>query len=148
VSAGNVGRRSAAASGLAMIAFAGTAAMVSAGSVAPPEPDAELVALAAEFVRLQGLIDPLTRRFFQLPANHPDIMVLGQKEIALSAAQDEISYRMQDIPATTDIGLRAKAQVGRRLYLRYRKEEIMDASLNHEEHFVWAMINDMLGGSA
>jgi hypothetical protein len=75
-------RRGIAAGGLAMLALAAAAA--TGDSMAPPGPDAELVALAAEFVRLQRLIDPLTKRFFELSEKDPELEVVGASTFAIA----------------------------------------------------------------
>jgi hypothetical protein len=106
--------------------------------------DTELVALAAEFERLQREIDPLLAHFFSLPPGHPELEAVGMAETASVLLQDEIVARARGISPEGVAGLCAKATISRGLYLRQRSDEIEQDCLNEEESFAWELINNVL----
>lgn len=112
--------------------------------VAIPASDRDLTQMAAEYLHLQALKEPVTKRFFELPENDPELEIVSRHEIALSEQQDAISDKMMGIKATSLEGLRAKALVGRQIFLRHGWGENHDEFPEEDTSFAWALINDLL----
>ena len=111
----------------------------------PQHPDAELLALADLFERLQDEIRPLTERFFTLHmGNLDEIEAVGAAECALVAQQDDLAARAKSISARTLAGYRAKAVIAREIMRRSHKDEIAGDYADEDIDFVWAMVSDML----
>ena len=107
--------------------------------------DAELVALAGEFERLQQQIDPLVERFFNMPKNDPELERVGAVQTELVEQQDELAERAKDIPFTTMAGLQAKATIALCFFERHYSNEDEAACHGEELGFAWRVIRDILG---
>jgi hypothetical protein len=111
----------------------------------PQHPDAELLALAAQFGRLQEEIRPLTAKFFALHmGNMDEIEAVGAAECALVNQQDDLAERAKSISARTLAGYRAKAVIAREILRRSHRDEIAGDYADEDIDFVWAMVSDML----
>ena len=107
MTARHVGRRDAAAGGLAMLVPAAAAA----GSAKAQELDGELFALTREFEETIPTVIRLEDERDALPRNHPGVNVLDAQVKALVSRRWELREAISDTPAVTPEGLIAKAKV-------------------------------------
>lgn len=142
-------RRSLLAS-IPVAAFGAAIAAPAVAAVAQSSSDAELIDLAAEFARLQALVEPVAKEFFATPSGDPRLTFLAAQEVGLVSQQDYLADQMRDIPARTQAGWIAKATVARALFLRHHKEEIEGDYMDEETAFAWSLISDLVaaGGQA
>ena len=103
----HVGRRDAAAGGLAMLVLAAA----DAGSAKAQELDGELLALCREFDETIPAVIRVEDEMDALPFNHPHAATLDAEVKAVVRRRWELREAITDTPARTPEGLMAKAKV-------------------------------------
>jgi hypothetical protein len=107
VSGRSVGRRDAAAGGIAMLVLAAAAA----GQAKAEELDGELLALCREFHETIPVVTRLEDERDELPFNHPREAAIDRQLQAVVSRRWELREAITDTPARTPEGLAAKARV-------------------------------------
>ena len=107
MTARHVGRRDAAAGGLAMLVLAAAAA----GSAKAEELDGELLARCTEFQAVEAEMDHIWETLGDRLMAERDAHPLAQRETEASGRYCELREIIADMPARTPEGLQAKARV-------------------------------------
>jgi hypothetical protein len=107
VSGRSVGRRDAAAGGIAMLVLAAAAA----GQAKAEELDGELLARCAEFQTVEDEFDGLWKKYAVVDSSSPEGERLSAEQDVLVSRIYELREAISDLPARTPEGIKAKTRV-------------------------------------
>ena len=135
-------RRRALLTGAAAVAAALASCSIARAEAAPASPDAELIALCAEYVRASREFCNVGAHTWDMLCSDPEWIRCHEAGCAMVPGLHAMEAQITDTPARTLLGVRAKAEVARHQLSGDADRDT--GPLDPENWLVWTLIEETL----